>query len=165
MPLNLPDGADCFIDSNIFYYHFVDTPPLSDACSDFLTRLGAEAIAGHTSIHLLAEVVHKVMVAEAAAKFSLTRTSLVNWLQHHADRIAELTEFQVAANELAAMQVSVHATDIALLIEAAQASSRFGLLTNDATTIAMMQRLGLTNLVTNDEDFQRIPGLKIWMPR
>jgi hypothetical protein len=33
---DVPDGAHCFVDANIFYYHLVDTPSLSDDCSDFL---------------------------------------------------------------------------------------------------------------------------------
>jgi predicted nucleic acid-binding protein len=36
---DVPDGTHCFIDANIFYYHLVETPPLSDDCSDFLKRL------------------------------------------------------------------------------------------------------------------------------
>jgi hypothetical protein len=37
MPLDLPDGYRCFVDANILDYHFVDTPPLSDPCTTFLT--------------------------------------------------------------------------------------------------------------------------------
>jgi hypothetical protein len=33
MPLTIPDGTTCFIDANIFYYHFVEMDQLSDACS------------------------------------------------------------------------------------------------------------------------------------
>jgi len=32
MPLDVPDGERCFLDANILYYCFVETPPLSDAC-------------------------------------------------------------------------------------------------------------------------------------
>jgi hypothetical protein len=34
MPLDIPAGARCFLDANIFYYHFVDTLPLSDPCGN-----------------------------------------------------------------------------------------------------------------------------------
>jgi predicted nucleic acid-binding protein len=44
-------------------------------------------------------------------------------------------------------------------------SRQHGLLTNDAVILALMRRHGLTNLVTNDDDLDAIPGLTIWKPR
>jgi predicted nucleic acid-binding protein len=55
--------------------------------------------------------------------------------------------------------------DAALIVEAATLSGQFGLLTNDALIVALMRRHGLTNLVTNDDDFDAIPGLTVWKPR
>lgn len=52
MALDLPDGATCFVDANIFYYHFVETPPFSDACSDFLQRAADGAIMAYTWVHV-----------------------------------------------------------------------------------------------------------------
>ena len=48
---------------------------------------------------------------------------------------------------------------------AAELSMKMGLLTNDATTLALIQRHGLSNLATNDSDFDSIPNLTIWKPR
>lgn len=31
--------AHCFVDANIFYYHLVETPPLSEECSNFFERV------------------------------------------------------------------------------------------------------------------------------
>ena len=39
------------------------------------------------------------------------------------------------------------------------------LLTNDAMIVALMRRHGVTHLVTNDNDFDRVPGLTVWKPR
>ncbi len=36
---DIPDGLTCYVDATIFYYHIVNTPPLSDDCSDFLKRV------------------------------------------------------------------------------------------------------------------------------
>ena len=40
-----------------------------------------------------------------------------------------------------------------------------GLLTNDATTVALMRRHGLSDVATNDDDFDAVPGLTVWKPR
>ena len=40
-----------------------------------------------------------------------------------------------------------------------------GMLTNDSVILAVMRRHKLVHLVTNDDDFKRVPGIKVWMPR
>ena len=45
-------------------------------------------------------------------------------------------------------------------MQAAVALARqFGLLINDAVIVAVMQAHGLTNLASNDSDFDRVPGI------
>src|SRR5437016_2940130 len=113
MPLDLPDGTACFIDANIVYYHFVESSPLSDACTGLFERIADGQIKGYTSVHVLAEAVHKIMLAEAAAKFGLSRPGLVNWLQHHRKRIAELSEFRQDAAEMSRLGLSILSADAA----------------------------------------------------
>jgi len=48
---------------------------------------------------------------------------------------------------------------------AQQLCARYGLLTNDALLIAVMQSLGLTDLASNDADLATVPGLTLWQPR
>ena len=40
----------------------------------------------------------------------------------------------------------------------------FGLLTNDAITLAVMRRHRLSKIATNDPDFDRITDLSVWKP-
>lgn len=94
-----PDNRKCFVDANISHYHFVETPVLSEPCSDLLERATVGSIEIHTSLHVLAEAVHKVMLSEAEQKLGRTRTGLVNWLQRHRHQISELSEFREAAAE------------------------------------------------------------------
>ncbi|HKQ47509.1 MAG TPA: type II toxin-antitoxin system VapC family toxin [Phycisphaerae bacterium] len=165
MPLNLPDGDTCFIDANIFYYHFVETPPFSDACTDLLERVAAGQITAFASTHVLAEAMHKIMLAEAAARFRLQRTSLVNWLQSNRPRINELSEFREVVGELAALPIINLPIQLADFPLAADIATDMSLLTNDAISVALMRRNGLVHLVTNDNDFDRIHGLTVWKPR
>jgi predicted nucleic acid-binding protein len=150
---------------NIFYYHFVETPALSDPCTTFLERAANGSIEVCTSSHILSEAIHKVMLAEAEAIFGRNRAGLVNWLQRHRHRITELSKFLQAADGLAAMGLLLVPTDAALLVQAAILSAQLGLLTNDALVVALMRRHALTNLATNDDDFDGIPGLTVWKPR
>jgi predicted nucleic acid-binding protein len=36
---------------------------------------------------------------------------------------------------------------------------------NDSLTVAAMEKLGLTDIATNDGDFDSIAGLTVWKPR
>lgn len=165
MPLDLPDGVSCFVDANIFYYHFVEASPFSDACTDLLERAASRALVAYTSFHLLAEAMHKVMLAEAAAAFTLSRPSLVNWLQANRQRIGELREFRRVAEELGDLPVTCLPLPPTLLARAAEIAGRYSLLTNDAISLALMRDHGLTHLVTNDDDFDHVDDLHVWKPR
>ena len=38
------------------------------------------------------------------------------------------------------------------------------MLTNDSIILAVMRRHKLVHMVTNDDDFKRVSGIKVWMP-
>jgi len=40
----------------------------------------------------------------------------------------------------------------------------YGLRTDDSITLAAMRRHGLTDLASNDEDFKRVTGIRLWTP-
>jgi len=64
---DIPPGTHCFVDANIFYYHLVETPPLSEECSNFFERVEKQEVAASTSSVAIAEAIHKVMLADAVA--------------------------------------------------------------------------------------------------
>ncbi|MFQ5854822.1 MAG: PIN domain-containing protein [Anaerolineae bacterium] len=35
----------------------------------------------------------------------------------------------------------------------------------DSIILAVMERHKLIHLITNDSDFERVPSIKVWMPR
>lgn len=139
MKPELPDGAICFLDANIFYYHFVQSGEIFDRCTDLLLRAQNARITAFSSAHVIAEAIHKIMIAEAAARFSLGRAGLVSWLQRNPQRVTELGEFSAAAQEIAAMTITTVALDAGLLVEASNISRTTGLLTNDAAVLAVMR--------------------------
>ena len=55
----IPDGIVCYLDATIFYYHLVDTPVLSDDCSDLLKRVELGHVHGVTSTVAIAEATHR----------------------------------------------------------------------------------------------------------
>ncbi len=55
-----------FIDSNILIYHFGPHPTFGSACNLFIQRIEKGELHGFTSTHVLAEVAHQLMIAEAS---------------------------------------------------------------------------------------------------
>jgi predicted nucleic acid-binding protein len=51
-----------------------------------------------------------------------------------------------------------------LIDTACTISQQTGLLSNDALTVAVMQANGLTNIASNDADFDRVPRLTRYGP-
>lgn len=161
---DIPDGATCFLDATIFYYHLVNTPPLSDDCSDLLARIGAGAINGVTSTVALAEATHKVMLAEIMRRHSLTPQGLITRLKKHPELLDHLTEHQQIIPLANTLRIRVEAITADILLRGAMLSPQHRLLTNDALTLAVMEKLSVNQLATNDDDFDSIPGLIISKP-
>ena len=162
---DVPDGAHCFVDANIFYYHVVDTPPLSDDCSDFLKRLERRDVIGSTSTAAIAEATHKVMLADAVRTHNLDRKGLVFRLKRQPELLAALTEHEAVVPTVRALNLQIEPITLDLLETAAGLSVQLCLLTNDALTVATMKKLRLAHLATNDDDFDQIAGITVWKPR
>jgi predicted nucleic acid-binding protein len=62
------------------------------------------------------------------------------------------------------MGIRVEAVSAAVLADGQKVVRELGLLTNDATIVAIMRRMGVRHLVTNDTDFDALPGITVWKP-
>jgi predicted nucleic acid-binding protein len=112
----------------------------------------------------IAGVIHKVMGEEARLVHSLD-SGAVRFLQRHPAEITKLNAFVEAAKQLERLPITLLPVDLAILRQAAELAQQYGLLTNDAIIVALMQRHGLTHITTNDDDFDRVPGITVWKPR
>jgi predicted nucleic acid-binding protein len=163
MPLNIPEGVVCFVDANIFVYTFIQLDTTS-VCRAFLARVLRLEVGAVSTANCLADAVHRIMCAEAKDRFGLSGGA-VGWLQDHPQRVGELSRFRDAARRLHALPLRLLDADSRTLLDAVELSSKHGLLTNDALIVALMRQHGLSHLVTNDDDFDAVPGLTIWKPR
>ena len=161
---DIPDGVTCFIDATIFYYQLVNTPPLSDDCLDLLARAGTGAISGVTSTVALAEATHKVMLAEIVRRHSMAPQGLTTRLKKPPELLDNLTEHQQVVPLAYTLGIGVETITPDPLKRGAQLSPQHRLLTNDALMLAVMEKLAVSYLATNDDDFDSIPGLIVCKP-
>jgi predicted nucleic acid-binding protein len=161
---DIPDGVVCFIDATIFYYHLINTPPLSDDCLDLLARVGTGAINGVTLSVALAEATHKVMLAEVVRRHNVAPQGLISRLKKHPELLDNLTEHQQVVPLAQSLRVTIETITPDLLLRGAQLSPQHRLLTNDALTLAVIEKRAINHLATNDDDFDSIPGLIVCKP-
>jgi uncharacterized protein len=161
---DIPDGVTCFLDATIFYYHLVNTPPLSDDCSDLLIRIGTGTVNALTSAVVLAEVTHKVMLAEIVRQHSVPVQGLIARIKKHPHLLDDLTEHLQVIALAQALKITIMPITMDLLHRGAELSPQLRLLTNDSLTLAVMEKVGVNVLATNDDDFDSIPQLTVYKP-
>jgi predicted nucleic acid-binding protein len=87
--VDLRDGDSVFIDANIFIYHHGGR---SAACKTVLERCARRELAGYTSTSVLAEVLHRLMVAEAIQMGLVTARTAVKQLKEDPELVKRLTK-------------------------------------------------------------------------
>jgi predicted nucleic acid-binding protein len=160
----IPSGTEVFLDANALIYHFTAEPMFGAACTRLIERIEQADLRGLTSAEVLSDVAHRMMTIEAIQRFGWPVAGVAARLGKHHSEIANLTLFQQAIERVP--QLGVHVWDITLdlVLAAAKLSRQYELLSGDALIVAVMQVHGLTNLASNDADFDRVPGLTRFAP-
>lgn len=157
----LLDSDRVFIDANIFIYHFGGH---SSDCKALLERCAQGKLPGYTSTPVLAEVLHRLMVAEAVANGLVTAKMAVRKLGDTPDLIKQLTQYQEDVNKISQMNIAILSLTPDILWRSAEVRKSEGLLTNDSLAIACMREHGLTKIATANGDFDRVSGITVYKP-
>jgi predicted nucleic acid-binding protein len=156
---DLRDGDRVFIDANIFIYHFGGQSP---ECKAFLERCARRELMGYTSTAILAEVLHRLMIAEAVAKGLVTARTAVQKLGETPALVRQLTQYQEDASKILQMNLTILDLTLEVVRKSAEVRKEEGLLTNDSFVVACMREQGLTKLATADGDFDHVSGLEVY---
>ncbi len=157
----LPAGRTVFIDANVFIYHFTG---LSEECSHFLERCERGELAGITGVHIVLEVLHRLMMIEAVARGMVSPSNVARKLREKPEVVRELSDYRRQAETIEEMGVTVRDLSMETVKRSHSYRQRDGLLVNDSLTIALMASEGVALLATADPDFARVQGLKIFSP-
>ncbi|OGO41183.1 MAG: hypothetical protein A2Z04_09140 [Chloroflexi bacterium RBG_16_57_9] len=161
----LPVGSTVFADANVLAYHFTKVMPLASVCTSFLRRAASGEIRVITSSLVVAEVIHRAIVFEAAMTLSIPREELITHLKNHPDVVRGLSQHLGIVSELARMKVDIKPVDHVNLHGSKRFRQDYGFMTNDSLVLAVMKRHKVIHLATNDRDFERVPEIKVWAPK
>jgi predicted nucleic acid-binding protein len=137
---------------------------VSEQCRRFLLRCERGELFGVTSVGVLLEVTHRLMVSEAVAAGLVPAGRAVRRLQEHPEVVKHLARYLEQVAEISAWGVEVRPVDLGVCLRAAEASGRYGLLTNDALVVATMADGNIEGIATSDTDFCRVAGLRVYAP-
>jgi predicted nucleic acid-binding protein len=158
---DLRPGDAVFVDANIFIYHFGGG---SLECRAFLERCASRELVGHTATPTLAEVIHRLMLAEAVQAGIVAARTAVRRLKERPDLVMQLTHYNEEMGEILQMNLTILSLTPEVLSLSAAERTNHGLLTNDSLVVSLMRANGLTRLATADSDFERIPDLEVYTP-
>jgi predicted nucleic acid-binding protein len=157
----VPEGERIFVDAPIFVYHFTGVSP---ACRRFLERCERAELQGVTSVTVIAEVTHRLMMIEAVRGGLVSAGNVAAKLRRHPDAIRSLHVAEEQAGRIPMMGFDVRGLDLHLLTAAAALRRRHGLMTNDSIITATARGEGITSIATADGDFARVDELTVFAP-
>jgi predicted nucleic acid-binding protein len=157
----VPSGARVFIDSTIFLYHFTGA---SSDCRRFLERCERGEIKGLTSVLVMAEVAHRLMMIEAVARELISPGNVVKKLRDKPEIVRKLHVYQTQMECIPLMGIDVISIDLKALMRSAEYRRTYGLLTNDSLVATAAVDLGPPSIASADSDFKRVLRLKLFRP-
>lgn len=157
----LASGSQAFIDANIFIYYLTAVSP---SCHEFLARCASGALHGVTSLPVLLEVAHRLMVIEAQQKRLVRGPNPVHQLARAPALVKKLHLYEEWTLAIPRMGIEVVEVAFADFVASMGVRQKTGLLTLDALILAVMTRLRISNLASADRGFERAEGIKLFSP-
>ncbi len=161
---DLTAGDSVFLDANVLVYNFGPDPVFGPSSKALLNRIEIGDLNGYISASVFSDTAHRLMTLDACQLFGWPFTGIGQRLRRHPAEIAKLVNSRNALNEFIRIGIRVLPVDSQDVLLAADLGRLNGLLSGDALIAAVMQRHSLTNLASNDADFDRIPGITRFGP-
>lgn len=145
-----------FVDSNIFIYHFSNFEKFAEACLDFFQKIEDGKLSGYTSTLALAEVLHGLMVMEASKKFNISPKNVVKNLKDNPDWIASLCDHSKSLDFIENIGIFILPVNAHDLKTSVDLKIQYRLLTMDAINLSVMKNNHISDIASNDGDFDRV---------
>jgi predicted nucleic acid-binding protein len=159
--LNIPAEQPVIIDANIFIYA---NQKASVQCVKLLERCANNEVFGILPSHILAEVMHVLMLAEAKDIGMIKGSNPARQLTENPQKVKSLNRYESLIRDLLAIGLQLEPLQREDFITAMSLQRQYGLLTNDALFLAIATRLRITSIVSADTVFENIQGIIHYSP-
>jgi predicted nucleic acid-binding protein len=158
---DVPVGERVFIDSTIFIYHFTGA---SLECKKFLERCERGQVKGISSVIVLAEVAHRLMMIEAVARKLVSGRNIAKKLRSQPQIVKKLHVYQEQIERIPLMGIKVEDLGMRIVLSSEEIRRKHGLLVNDSLIAATARAAGVGAIATADSDFEGMKELDCFVP-
>lgn len=154
-------GARIFVDSTIFVYHFTGS---SVQCRNLLERCERGEIKGISSVVVLAEVAHRLMMIEALTQGFISGKNLVQKLRARPDIVQKLHLYQEQVGRIPIMGIEIVSLELRTFLRSDSLRTQYGLLMNDSLVTASAIEEQAEGIASADPDFAKLDTLTHFRP-
>lgn len=154
-------GDTIIIDANILIYAIQQE---STQCKRLLIQCAGDEINGVLPLHILAEVIHVLMISEARDNGWIQNSKQVKQLSEKPDRIKSLFRYESLIKDLLAINLNLVSLQQEDFITGMRIQREFGLMTNDALLIAIAERLRIKSIASADKALASVRGMILYSP-
>ncbi len=155
-------GSKVFIDSNIFTYHLSGHSIFGKSCRKFLKGVERGEYESYVNDVELSEVLLNFIKSELFRRRGIKPQRMVREIKREPSLIG-LVNFDPITTLFENLRTETLLVEYKCK-EIEEFISGYFLLPNDAIHVATMKRYRITNIATNDPDFERVEWLKVWKP-
>lgn len=160
-PIDVPKGEVVLLDANIILYALRGA---SEQCRGLLMRCADNEVTGVLTSHVLAEITHRLMLAEARENGWISGSNPAKQLSERPNSVRGLSRYEQAVRSLLAIGLGFEPVLREDFISAIQNQRNTGLLMNDALLLAVGERLRIQSLVSADKRFADIRSVILYQP-
>jgi predicted nucleic acid-binding protein len=157
----LPANEVIVLDANVIIYAL---HRMSGQCQRLLERCVGEEVRGIVPAHILAEVMHQLMITEARDNGWIMGPNPARQLAEQPERVRSLARYQERMRDILSAGLAVEPVDHEDYLTAMDIQRQAGLLTNDAILAAVARRLRVAAIASADQALGRVEWAQLYAP-
>ncbi len=159
------NDATIFIDANIFLNTVLGSGKQSASCTRFLEEADAGAFLSATSVIVLNEVLHRLLIASVVSSSGIAPESAVHHMKVHPELVRDAGAVWEVMDDIRNIRpMKVYGIPVTTFERSLSVMREWGLLGNDALHVACMEEHSIGTIATYDRDFSRVSGINIRKP-
>ena len=163
--VDIPSGSRAFFDTNILVYWVTGHPRFGNHCREAVKRVEKGEVQGVIPAVILNELLHRIMIAETVEKgYAHNPLDAVRTMKQDPSVIQEMTVAWRVYDTLPAMGFEMIEDERGIPGLTYSFSKELCLMAKDAAIVAYAHKYKISEIVTNDRDFQRVHWLTCWSP-
>ena len=167
---NIPEDTDVFVDSNIFVYHLTGDARYSHIIAEFFRKIELGNVNAYFNIIVFDEVLFNFLKAKTFRIWVKRKISFNDLFKKKPEivgkidcspvmKLFSIDNLNFLSLEKGKLKVAFkRLKDRTLLI-------KYNLLPSDSLIALYMKQNNVKHIATNDSDFERVKGIKVWKPQ